>query len=47
MKVKRSLLQKEPCSIIAEAGSIHNGSLDQAQKSFDVEADAKADALKV
>ncbi len=47
MKVKQSLLQKEPCFFIAEAGSNHNGSLEQAKKLIDVVADAKADALQV
>ena len=37
----------EPCFIIAEAGSNHNGSLEQAKDLIDVAADAKADALKV
>ena len=36
----------EPCYIIAEAGSNHNGSLEQAKKLIDVAADAKADAVK-
>jgi N-acetylneuraminate synthase/N,N'-diacetyllegionaminate synthase len=36
----------EPCYIIAEAGSNHNGSLEQAKKLIDVAADAKANAVK-
>ena len=36
----------EPCFIIAEAGSNHNGSLEQAQRLIDVAAEAKADAVK-
>jgi len=36
----------EPCFIIAEAGSNHNGSLEQAKKLVDVAAEAKADAVK-
>jgi len=36
----------EPCFIIAEAGSNHNGSLEQAKKLIDVAAEAKADAVK-
>jgi N-acetylneuraminate synthase/N,N'-diacetyllegionaminate synthase len=35
-----------PCFIIAEAGSNHNGSLEQAKKLIDVAAEAKADAVK-
>ena len=34
------------CYIIAEAGSNHNGSLEQAKKLIDVAAEAKADAVK-
>lgn len=37
---------EEPCFIIAEAGSNHNGSLEQAKKLIDVAAEAKADAVK-
>ena len=37
---------EEPCFIIAEAGSNHNGSLEQAKKLVDVAAEAKADAVK-
>lgn len=50
MKVKigdRLIGEKEPCFIIAEAGSSHNGSLEQAKDLIAVAADAKADALKV
>jgi len=36
----------EPCFIIAEAGSNHNGSLEQAQRLIDVAVEAKADAVK-
>lgn len=35
-----------PCFIIAEAGSNHNGSLDQAKRLIDVAAQAGADAVK-
>jgi N-acetylneuraminate synthase/N,N'-diacetyllegionaminate synthase len=36
----------EPCFIIAEAGSNHNGKLEQAKKLIDVAVAAKADAVK-
>jgi len=36
----------EPCFIIAEAGSNHNGSLEQARKMIDVAAESGADAIK-
>jgi N-acetylneuraminate synthase len=36
----------QPCFIIAEAGSNHNGSLEQAKRLIDVAADAGADAVK-
>jgi N-acetylneuraminate synthase len=36
----------EPCFIIAEAGSNHNGNLEQAKQLIDVAASAKADAVK-
>ena len=36
----------EPCFIIAEAGSNHNGSLEQATNLIDVAVDAGADAVK-
>ena len=38
--------ENDPCYIIAEAGSNHNGSLEQAKKLIDVAAKAKADAVK-
>lgn len=36
----------EPTFIIAEAGSNHNGNLEQAKKLIDIAADAQADAVK-
>jgi N,N'-diacetyllegionaminate synthase len=36
----------EPCFIIAEAGSNHNGKLEQAKKLIDAASEAKADAVK-
>jgi len=36
----------EPCYVIAEAGSNHNGSLDNARRLIEVAADAGADAVK-
>jgi len=36
----------EPCFILAEAGSNHNGSIEQAKKLIAVAAEAKADAVK-
>ena len=36
----------EPCYIIAEAGSNHNGSLEQAKKLIDVAVESRADAVK-
>jgi N-acetylneuraminate synthase/N,N'-diacetyllegionaminate synthase len=36
----------EPCFIIAEAGSNHNGSLEQAKNLIDVAAEAQANAVK-
>lgn len=36
----------EPCYVIAEAGSNHNGRLDQAKRLIDVAVDAGADAVK-
>jgi len=38
--------KEEPCFIIAEVGSNHNGSLEQAKKLIDAAAEAKADAVK-
>lgn len=38
--------RRKSCFIIAEAGSNHNGSLDQAKKMIDVAAEAGADAVK-
>lgn len=35
-----------PCFIVAEAGSNHNGNLQQARQLIDVAADARADAVK-
>jgi len=42
----RPIGEGEPCFIIAEAGSNHNGSLEQAKKLIDVAAEANADAVK-
>ena len=36
----------EPCFIIAEAGSNHNGSMEQARRLIDVSVEAGADAVK-
>lgn len=36
----------EPCFIIAEVGSNHNGKLEQAKKLIDVASEAKVDAVK-
>ena len=36
----------QPCYVIAEAGSNHNGDLEQALRLIDVAADASADAVK-
>lgn len=36
----------EPCFIIAEAGSNHNGSMEQAKRLIDVSVEAGADAVK-
>ena len=38
--------ENNPCYIIAEAGSNHNGNLKQAKKLIDVAVEAKADAVK-
>jgi N-acetylneuraminate synthase/N,N'-diacetyllegionaminate synthase len=37
---------EEPCFIIAEAGSNHNGSLKQAKKLIDIASESEADAVK-
>ena len=37
---------REPCFIIAEAGSNHNGSIEQAKRLIDVAVNAGADAVK-
>lgn len=37
---------EEPCFVIAEAGSNHNGSLDQAKRLIDIAVNAGADAIK-
>ena len=42
----RLIGEGEPCFIIAEAGSNHNGKLEQAKQLIDIAADAKADAVK-
>jgi N-acetylneuraminate synthase/N,N'-diacetyllegionaminate synthase len=36
----------EPCFMIAEAGSNHNGNLEQAKKLIDVAVESRADAVK-
>ena len=47
LKIGNKLIgEGEPCFIIAEAGSNHNGSLEQAKKLIDVAAEAGADAVK-
>ena len=43
---KRWVGDGEPCFIIAEAGSNHNGSLEQAKRLIDIAAEAGADAVK-
>ncbi|MDD2655145.1 MAG: N-acetylneuraminate synthase family protein [Candidatus ainarchaeum sp.] len=43
---KRAVGEGEPCFVIAEAGSNHNGKLDQAKKLIDEAAKAGADAVK-
>lgn len=42
----RSVGEGEPCFIIAEAGSNHDGKLEQAKELIDIAADAKVDAVK-
>lgn len=42
----RRIGPSEPCYIVAEAGSNHNGSLEQALSLIDLAADAEADAVK-
>ena len=42
----RYIGKNQPCYIIAEAGSNHNGSLSQAKKLIDVAKDSGADAVK-
>ncbi len=47
VKIGNKLIgEEEPCFIIAEAGSNHNGSLEQAKELIDVAVAAKADAVK-
>lgn len=46
VRTKHKINKNGKCFIIAEAGSNHNGSLDQAKKMIDVAADAGADAVK-
>ena len=47
VKIENKLIgDGEPCFIIAEAGSNHNGSIEQAKKLIDVAAEAGADAVK-
>ena len=47
IKIKNKKIgDNEPCFIIAEAGSNHNGSLEQAFKLVDVAVDSGADAVK-
>ena len=43
---KHQLGPGHPCYIIAEAGSNHNGNLQQALALIDVAADARCDAVK-
>jgi N-acetylneuraminate synthase/N,N'-diacetyllegionaminate synthase len=44
--VDRVIGGNNPCYIMAEAGSNHNGSLEQAKELIDVAAESKADAVK-
>ena len=47
VKIGNKLIgEEEPCFIIAEAGSNHNGSLEQAKELIDVAVEAGADAVK-
>ena len=47
VKIGNKLIgEEEPCFIIAEAGSNHNGSLEQAKELIDVAVESKADAVK-
>ena len=43
---KKCVGKTQPCFIIAEAGSNHNGNLEQAKRLIAVAAEAKADAVK-
>jgi N-acetylneuraminate synthase len=43
---QRFIDKAQPCFVVAEAGSNHNGSIEQAKKMIDVAADAGADAVK-
>ena len=43
---KRKVGEGHPCYIIAEAGSNHDGKLEQAKQLIDIAADAGADAVK-
>ena len=43
---QRFVDKEQPCFVVAEAGSNHNGSIEQAKKMIDVAADAGADAVK-
>ena len=38
--------QNEPTYIIAEAGSNHNGNIEQAKRLIDIAVEAQADAVK-
>ena len=47
IKIENKLIgDGEHCYIIAEAGSNHNGSLEQAKKLIDVAVEAEVDAVK-
>jgi N-acetylneuraminate synthase/N,N'-diacetyllegionaminate synthase len=49
MKMKigeKSIGEDEPCFIIAEAGSNHDGKLEQAKRLIDIAAESGADAIK-